>query len=361
MPVKYNSKPQKVLRGALLGCGHIAPFHMRAWEQIENADIVAIYNRTVSKADALARNFGISPDHVYGDYLELFEKEDLDFVDIATAPHIHRILVEAAARHGLHILCQKPFALTLEDAKSMISVCEQEGVLFTINENWRWRSWYRKLKSMINENIIGHARYIRISRHDNLTLPLPNGNLPSLFINQPYTVEMNRLIVYEWGIHLIDVLRFLFGEITSIYAKIDKVSLICKGEDRAYITLEAGGVICLIDISWSTMRGNYRSSLLEHVTIEGDQGTIELIPDGNILRITTEKGAWEHAVINCSPEEAYQASYTAAHQDFIKCLREKKTPETNANDNIKTFIAALAVYKSAAENQVINMGGSFDY
>ena len=110
-----------IFRGALLGCGHISPFHLRAWDRIEGVEIVALANRTVSKAEARAREFGIPLEHVYSDYRELLKNEELDFVDIATAPHIHRQQVEAAAARGFHVLCQKPFAPTLDDARAMMA------------------------------------------------------------------------------------------------------------------------------------------------------------------------------------------------------------------------------------------------
>ncbi len=342
------------MHGAMLGCGHVALFHLRAWAQIEEAEIVALTNRTVGKAKARAREFGISLEHVYGDYRELLDKEDLDFVDIATAPHIHRQQVEAAAAYGLHILCQKPFAPTLGDARAMLAACDRAGVLFSINENWRWRSWYREVKRLLDEGAVGQPRYARIARHSNVTLPRPDGSLPPLFVNQAYTAEMNRLILYEWGIHLIDVLRFLFGEVTSVYARMDKVSPLCKGEDRALLTLEMGDVTGLIDISWATVRGEARFSQLEQVTIEGDEGTIELLPDqGDVLQVTTKSETWQRPAFDVTPEEAYQASYTAAQRHFIECLREGRAPETTASDNIKTLAATFAAYESAAKNQVI--------
>ena len=98
MRIQHNNESPKILQGALLGCGHVTKYHMRAWEQIENVKIVAVYNRTISKAEAIAKDFGISTDHVYADYRELLEKESLDFVDITTAPHVHQAQVEAAAR-----------------------------------------------------------------------------------------------------------------------------------------------------------------------------------------------------------------------------------------------------------------------
>jgi predicted dehydrogenase len=347
-------KSQRTLRGAMLGCGHICPFHLRAWAQIEGVEIVALANRTVGKAEARATEFGISLSHVYSDYRDLLEHEELDFVDIATAPHIHRQQVEAAAAHGLAVLCQKPFAPTLEDARVMIAACERAGVLLSINENWRWRSWYREVKRLLDEGTIGRPRYVRIARHTNITLPRPDGELPPLFINQAYTMDMDRLILYEWGIHLIDVLRFLFGDVTSVYARMDRVSSLCKGEDRAHLTLEVGGVTGLIDISWATLDREERFSQLERVRLEGDAGTIHLLPDqGDTLQITSGGETQRRPAFDVTPEEAYQASYTAAQRHFVECLREGQSPETEASDSLKTLAATFAAYESAARNQVV--------
>jgi len=352
--ITYVVESDRTLRGAMLGCGHIAPFHLRAWAEIEGVEIVALANRTVGKAEARAREFGIHPSHVYSDYRELLDREELDFVDIATAPHVHRQQVEAAARRGLHVLCQKPFAPTLEEARAMVAACQRAGVLLSINENWRWRTWYREIKRLLDEGAIGRPRYVRIARHNSGALPRPDGSLPPLFINQAYTMELDRLILYEWGIHLIDVLRFLLGDVTSVYARMDKVSPLCKGEDRALLILEVGGVTGLIDISWATLDEEKRFSQLEQVTVEGDAGTIHLLPDQkDTLQITSGDQTQRRPAFDVTPEAAYQASYTAAQRHFIESLRAGRSPETEAGDNLKTLAATFAAYESAARNQVI--------
>ena len=236
----------------------------------------------------------------------------------------------------------------------MIVACNRAGVLFSINENWRWRSWYREVKRLLDEGIIGRPRYVRLYRHSNSTLPCPDGSLPAVFINQPYTAEMERLILYEFGIHLVDVMRFLLGEVTRVHAWMDRVSPLCKGEDRAVVTLEVGGATGLIDISWATVEPETHFSQLEQMTIEGDEGSIELLPDqGDILRVTTKSETWQRPAFDVSPEEAYQASYTAAQRHFIECLRSGKVPETVASDNIKTLAATFAAYESAERKQEV--------
>lgn len=354
MSYKLLDPSKRKLRGALFGCGHIAAYHLKAWSQIENVEIISLANRTRSKAEALGREYGIPSPHIYSDHRELLENEKLDFVDIATAPDVHRRQVEDAADKAVHVLCQKPFAPTLEDAQAMIAACERAGILFSINDNWRWRSWYREIKTLLAAGTIGKPHYARFVRHSNITLPLADGGLPALFINQSYTQEMDRLIVYEWGIHLLDVTRFLFGEIHNIHARMDRISSICKGEDRALLTMEVGGVVCLIDISWSSINVETHTSQLEQVTIEGSQGSLELLPNANdSLRICSPEGAIERPAFECSPQEAYQASYTSAQRHFSECLREGKIPETEAHDNLRTLQAVFAAYESARNQKVV--------
>jgi predicted dehydrogenase len=344
------------IRGALIGCGQVSQHHLRGWSQIDGVEIVALSNRTVSKAEDRARQFNIPLDHVYGDYNEMLDKEEVDFVDIASAPNVHREHVEAVAARGRHVFCQKPFAPTMNDAQAMTAACDMAGVLLSINENWRWRAWYRDLKRILNTDVVGHIRYVSVTKHRSVTLPGPDGSPPPLAA-EPHAMEHDRLIVYDWGIHLIDLLRFLFGEITSIYAVMDNVSPYVKGEDRALLTLNIKQIMAVIDISWASILAQPDTMNLdtrpENIIIEGDKGTIELPEYGNIIRVTTESTTSEQPAYEGTPLEAYQASYTAAQRHFIECLRSGQLPETEARDNLKTLMVTFAAYESAAKNQVI--------
>jgi len=355
------------LRGALLGCGSSAPFHLRAWAQIEGVSIVALANRTVAKAEALAEEFSIAPGHVYGDYHKLLDNEELDFVDIATAPHIHRQQVVAAAEHGVHVLCQKPFATSMEEARAMIAACRERSVRCVVNENWRWRSWYRELKQMLDQGTVGKPRYARFCHRSDGLLPRPDGSLPALLRVQPYTADMPHLILYEWGIHLIDVMRFLFGEVESVYACTGRQSPFVKGEDSALVTLRFhAGMIGIVDISWATpisdderlVRGN-----LDPFVVEGDRGTIEMDPfHEDLFIITTADGVQRRPARPLStPAEAYQASYVSAQNHFARCLLSGEPAENEATDNMGTLGAVFAAYESAVHNQVVCLGDERSY
>jgi predicted dehydrogenase len=365
---------ERPLRGALIGAGSIAPYHLTAWLRVPYVEIVAVYNRTRENAAQLATRFGVGHDHVYDDLSRLFATEPrLDFVDIVTAPDLHRAHVEQAAGNVDHLLCQKPFALSLEDANVMIACAELAGSTLTINENWRWRSWYRTLKQLIEDGVAGNIQYVRISAHHNVTLG-SEGNVPALLVRQSYTAQMPRLIVFEWGIHLIDTLRMLFGEPHWVHANMNRLSPHVMGEDRALMTFGFDQLVATVDISWSTYESERPPTLLEEVVIEGDRGTIALVPnrgDGDLIRVVESlpsgrlpldrERPWSPLAVSSRPAHdgnipaAYQASFDVAHAHYAGCWRANTTPETGARDNLRTLQATFAAYRSAALNEVVKI------
>jgi len=112
------------IRGAIFGTGGVAAQHVEAWHAIPGVEIVALAYRTKSGAVAIGSGFGIDDTHTYNDYRELLRYEDVDFIDIATAPDVHRERVLAAAEAGRRVICQEPFAATAAQA---IGTVEERG------------------------------------------------------------------------------------------------------------------------------------------------------------------------------------------------------------------------------------------
>jgi len=173
---------------------------------------------------------------------------------------------------------------------------------------------------------------------------------------------MKRVIFLEGGIHLVDVLRFLFGEPDTIYARMARLSPQLVGEDRAVVMLAFGDFTALIDISWTSFAPWGATDRTRHnvedVRIEGDAGTIALVPDpskGDLIRLTTAQEEWERPAYDCEPFEAYLRTYVAAQSHFVDCLLSGSTPETAGEDNLKTLAVTLAAYHSAEHNMVVRM------
>ena len=143
----------KTYRGGLIGCGYVSRSHLAAWSRIEEAEIIAVSNRTREKAERRAEEFDVPA--VYSDYRSMLDTEQLDFVDIATPPSVHLEMVAAAAKRGLPVLCQKPIAATLAELQEMMRICDEAGVSFMVNENCRFQPWFRKMKALIDQGVIG--------------------------------------------------------------------------------------------------------------------------------------------------------------------------------------------------------------
>ncbi|MBN1147098.1 MAG: Gfo/Idh/MocA family oxidoreductase [Anaerolineales bacterium] len=348
---------QLPLKGALIGAGAVTTFHMQAWDKIPQAEIVAIADPDLEKAGQRADEFGVDRAHIYPSLEGLLETEKgLDFVDIAASPEAHLALVEVAASNRLHTLCQKPFAPSLRDARRMIEIYERAGVLLAINENWHWRPWYRTLHKMVRDGAIGRPVYARIFAHGSFWLP-GTTHPGHRFLSWP------RVILFDWGVHHIDIYRFLFGEPIGVYARTQRLNANLIGEERALVVLEYTELTALIDLSWSSYapHGNTkrdRFPMVEDLRLEGERGTIEFVPDaenGDCIRLTTAKGTLERPAWEGAPFDAYLGSYIGAQGHFIDCLRAGAVPETVAQDNIETLAVTLAAYESVRLGQVVRV------
>lgn len=347
--------PVKPLRGALIGAGQVTPFHMQAWQQIPQAEILAVVDPNMERARARAAEFGIAL--VYRSLPDLLEGQtELDFIDIAAPPETHLELVAKAAEHRLHILCQKPFAPDLHTAHRMIELSRNAGVCLSINENWRWRPWYRKIKSILESGTIGKVVYASIFLHGSGWLPGPEWHKNHRFR------RWQRVIMFDMGAHYADILRFLFGEVQTVYAQMARLSPELIGEDRVLAVLSSGDLTALLDMSWTSYspRGlpNRHSHLVEEFRIEGDKGALELVAHpykGDLIRITLADSILEYPAYKGFPFDVYKDSYRAAQQHFIDSLLNDRLPETHATDNVNTLAIVLAAYESAEHNRVVQL------
>jgi predicted dehydrogenase len=94
----------KTLRFAVIGTGFWANYQIPAWFELEGIELVALYNRTKSKAETLAEKYKVP--RVYDDVQALLDNEALDFVDIITDVDTHETFTTMAARKGVHVICR---------------------------------------------------------------------------------------------------------------------------------------------------------------------------------------------------------------------------------------------------------------
>ena len=232
----------KKLRFAVLGTGFWANFQIPAWYELEGIDLVALYNRTLPKAQAMALKFGVPA--VYDDAEKLLDTEKPDFVDIITDVDTHARFTQMAASRGIAVICQKPMAPSLATAKQMLDTCRQAGVPFFIHENFRWQAPLRQLKAVLESGVIGKVFKARVSFCSGFPV----------FDNQPFLATLEEFILTDIGSHVLDVCRFLFGEAQSLLCHTASVNPGIKGEDIANVLMKMeNGVSCYAEMSYASV------------------------------------------------------------------------------------------------------------
>jgi predicted dehydrogenase len=337
-----------MLQGALIGCGYVSQFHLAAWPTVPGARIIALCDADRRRLHRAAR---MMPDaRVYVDAAELLNREpDLDFVEICTGPESHQPLVELAAGRGMHVLCQKPAAVSRPEFLAMMNACTTAGVRLMIHENWRFRPWYRALRAEIEAGTVGRPIRLRIAHHDARALR-PDG--PA---QQPYLGEMRWLILMDVGCHLVDAARYLMGEVDSVSATVGRFGCWTVGEDVAMLALAfAGGTLGWLDTSWCTpAEGGRPEWALNPTAVEGTAGTLRVLPDGWLEWIGLD-GRRERRPVSLPPDDrVYVDGYAAVQRHFIEGLLTGAAHETSAADNLKTMDVIWAAYRSAEEGRQI--------
>jgi predicted dehydrogenase len=341
----------EVLRGALIGCGFFAANHLHAWRDVEGAAIVALCDSDAERLHATGAAFGIAAR--YTDAARLLAEERLDFVDIATTLPSHRPLVELAARQRVAAICQKPFAANRDDARAMTDAAAAAGVALMVHENFRWQTPLLAVRRALDSGRIGQPFWGRISFR----------SAYDVFSGQPYLAQGERFIIEDLGIHLLDVARFLFGEVTHLTARTARVNPAIRGEDVATMLMaHAGGVTSVVDCSYATRQETepFPQTLVE---IDGASGSLRL-GQGYRLTVTGRDGTTTEDVSPpllpwaSRPWHNIQESVLNIQRHWVQSLRAGREPATSGRDNLGTLDLVWAAYESAAAATTVRLPGA---
>ena len=337
------------LKFAILGTGFWSQFQLGAWLELDGVECVALYNRTKHKADDLASRFGIA--RTYDDPDELFQNEELDFVDIITDVDTHFKFVEMAVKYEVrNIICQKPMAPDFETAKKMMKVCEDAGANFYIHENYRWERPLRRFKEILDSGIIGKPFKARVTF---------NSGFP-VFENQPFLAELDKFILTDMGSHVFDVTRFMFGECERLWCQKLTVNPKIKGEDVASVMMQMkNGMPVFAELSYASIVEDDAFTTV-FILVEGEKGSLYMGP-GFEIRTTTKDGTSSEVVTFPSYDWA-DPDYIVNHESGIPInknilddMLNRGKAETTGKDNFETVKMVWAAYESAESGRIIDL------
>ncbi|HEX7557693.1 MAG TPA: Gfo/Idh/MocA family oxidoreductase [Usitatibacter sp.] len=323
-----------MMRIGLVGAGFVTRHHLIAWRgQHPRAKVVAIADPIVEKAQGRAREFDIPS--VFSSAAQLLDNGAIDALDVASPRETHAEVVLLAAERGIPVLCQKPLAPNLAEARRVVAAIGARSRVM-IHENWRFRRYYREAKRWLDAGVAGRVLQARMTVLSSGLIPDATGKCPALE-RQPFMRTLDRMLVMEVLIHHLDTLRFLLGTLTVAGSRIGRASPEIRGEDSAMILLAtASGAPVVLHGNMAAQ--GYPPALVDRMDLFGDRATIAL-EHGRL----TATGR-QIAEARFDLDETYQGSYNDAIAHFVDALLSGDAFETGLQDNLGTLEIVEQIY-----------------
>lgn len=193
------------LRIAVVGLAGVGGTHVARFERMEQFELAAVCDIDTDVLERVAADVSAQ---AYSSAKEMFEKHDLDAVSLCTPPKSHLLLTQLAARGGVHVLCEKPMATTVEQCDAMIEACRKTGVTLMIAHKKRFLPVVARLKELM-DGALGPMSYL-LHRY-----PHPGMSQKDWF----WAEEDGGGPVLENAVHAADLLRFLLGDVATVSAE----------------------------------------------------------------------------------------------------------------------------------------------
>lgn len=320
------------VRIGIIGTGYIGSVHGQIYSQDKRAEVTALYDIVPEKAERTAKAIG---GKVCSSREELFDNCDAVLVTAPNKTHIE--IATDAVYHEKHVFCEKPFAIGIEDAKKLLETAQGSKKVFQVGHNRRYAPVYVRLKELIS-NDQPHSAHIKMNRGE-LKNPVWTGD-----------TNVTGGFLYETTIHLFDMCRHQFGEISELvaygsqheYPEIDEFSILFKFKNGFHCTFASSS-----DASW-----HFPFERIEvfchHRTIITEE--MERLFDSQGYDHKTH----EFNTYWCQMLEKYEKwGYLQEDAAFIDSILEGKEPPVTAYDGFKSVELVESVYQAIKTGEKI--------
>jgi len=355
------------LKIGLIGAGRIANRHLAAYLKYpERAKLVAVCDIVSDAAQACAKKTGVK--QVYTDPLKMIKEANIEAVDICASHDMNAFLTISAAENGKHVLVEKPMGISVQQCNNVLKTTNKAGITFMVAQMLRYVPNNRVVHNLIKDNVLGKIRAVHSEA-------MANGI--SLMKSGSWYSDKNRSgggVIFSVAIHNIDLLRYFFGNVKSVFASFNTSNLDFPPdiEDHASVILRfENGVIADLFADFATRRVPWVWQYL----ILGSEGTlISHLPfreqfgqqrwDTKIAHTKMEKqktnpdgSAEEFQPLNIESEKGLDSVDPFINEilHFAQCCQLRQEPISSGLDNYETIKTVQAIYESAATGKVIDL------
>lgn len=311
-------------RIGIVGCGGVAARHVEAWQK-NGAMVTGLSDVQTDAAVKLAD--GCPGAKVYRDYLELLVSGEVDAISICTPPSNHEEIAVAALERGIHVLCEKPLAHTLEAAGRIVAAQHKSSALLMTAFRHRFLPGIRKAKEWIDTGRIGDLVCF------NNTFCGPAWFMKDRWFSKKAIAGGGCMM--DTSSHSVDLFRFLCGEIVEQHAVTHTVLEGVDVEDSSILVVKsAAGVLGTMTASWVAGAG------VAELRIIGQQGMIVYdYLQVNEVRIKVA-GATEWEVLPV----AYDGGFMEEIAHFLAVIREGNVLECSVEEGLRALEVIQHVY-----------------
>ncbi|MEM1122716.1 MAG: Gfo/Idh/MocA family oxidoreductase [Bacteroidota bacterium] len=338
---------KKKLGIGIIGTGSIAGHHLKSVQELDGCKMIAMASSSKERAKVASKKYGIK---TYSSYKKLLKNKAVDAVIICTHSGNHLKPTLQAAKMGKHVLVEKPIEISVKRANKMIRACREAGVKLGVIFQNRFSSDFVQLKKAVQAGLLGKLHlgnaYIKWFRSsDYYTGSSWKGTLKgdggAAIINQ--------------GIHTIDLLLDIMGEVNSVFGKTRTIKHQIEGEDLGVALLTfKNGALGTIEASTAITPG-----YPERLEIFGTKGSI-ILEAGKIV-------AWDlntDQPPNIEVEEVENSGladpmaishelHKAQIMDFVNAILNDTNPAVDGKEGKRSLALIKGIYKSAKNGKEV--------
>jgi UDP-N-acetyl-2-amino-2-deoxyglucuronate dehydrogenase len=338
-----------MMRVGLIGGGNISETHARAAREIAGLEIVAVYGTNREKVARMSAQCGASQ---YCDFEKFLSHRPMDFVAIGSPSGLHAEQGIAAARHGLHVLTEKPLDISSAQADALIAAAEEAGVKLGVFFQDRFKADLMRVKEWADAGVLGKliladarvkwfrpANYYGDSRWRG-TLRLDGGGA---LINQ--------------AVHTVDLLLWLCGEVSAVQAMKKTALHKIEAEDTLVALLEfKNGAVGTLQATTSVFPGYPR-----RVELTGSEGTV-IIEHDRLLAADLRKPPQDFRSTgndqNASASSATVSDvrgHQAALEDFVRAIETNGAPRCSGGEGRRSVALVEAIYAACSSGKRVEL------
>lgn len=341
------------MKYALIGCGRISPNHIAAAKS-NNLEIVGLCDIDKKMLYDKSVKFDLNDIHQYTDYKEMLKKENPELVAIATESGKHAAIALDCIEAGCNLIIEKPIALSIADADSIIKASKEKGVKVCASHQNRFNKSIRKIREALERNRFGrmfygtaHIRWCRDWEY---------------YARAKWrgTWEQDGGALMNQCIHNIDLLRWMMGdEVEEVVGMTDRLN-------HPYIDAEDFG-IALVKFkngAYGIIEGTtdiYPQNLEETLYLFGEKGTVKAggtsVNKIEEWRFSDQLDSADEVIKQFAenPPNVYGFGHTPLYADMIDAIQNDRAPYVDAEAGKRALELVLAIYKSAFEGKGVKL------